>query len=272
MLFNMDSKRVCLTFFFLILLPLVCEGQKFHHSYATPDSDLMRFRDYRKSIDILDGSKLLLHSEPLYEDIVYDQDSDFSAVSIPLNSIDTLNRRRPFHCIWLCIDYELNPVFVFPLNTVDVKIDPGLQLFLFTDKVSLGSRHWYREGAISFDGAILFEPRYQIIWQNGTLLWGVSVPEESSDHVLQRAIKVVDLADSSNGLIVMLKDVIQTMDLTATPQYLQFKQAWDSILQENPNFPKATQLFKRSAKGPDKKLRAISRFNVKSLNKIKKHY
>ena len=93
MLFNMDSKRVCLTFFFLILLPLVCEGQRFHHSYATPDSDLMRFRDYRKSIDILDGSKLLLHSEPLYEDIVYNQDSDFSAVSIPLNSIDTLNRR-----------------------------------------------------------------------------------------------------------------------------------------------------------------------------------
>lgn len=278
--FNMVLKRIAILAFLMTLLPIPGSGQVFRFSYATPNPESNVFRDFRRSLERYENDSLVFRSEPIFHNIRYVDGFDLAAVSIPLNSVDNSKRRRYPDPIWVCVDDSLRSVFYFPRNTLDVRIDTTLQLFLYTDMVSM-NYDWYWRGAITFDGEVLFKPPFWRIRRNKDYYWGFGYLQELRDPLFaERNIKIVDIRTRQSFYCVCKEFSSDALDYSRSPlhldaevvnssQYANFDRAWGHLLM-NGNVSGAIRYFKLASKGPYKIIEDMARFNVKALKRLSK--
>ena len=269
MLLNMGIRLSHILFVGFLFMPIICGGQEFDLSYGEMHNNDFMFRNFKRGLNVVesDGS-LLLHSEPIFEDVRYEKGFNLAAVSIPINSVDSTNHFHKHRLIWLCINKELEPVFVFPSNTRDVQIDTSLCLFLFTDKVS-SSGHWYREGAIDYSGNVLLEPLFSMIQRNSDSIFAVGADSLNNGEppTFDRIIVVKNILEG-NTISVCFKDENPLSDFADSIQLYQFNQAWELLcIQDLANAKKA---FRLSKKGNDENLKKASQYNVKAISKLKR--
>ena len=268
MLLNMGIRLSHILFVGFLFLPIICGGQEFDLSYGEMHNNDFMFRNFKRGLNVIesDGS-LLLQSEPIFEDVRYEKGFNLAAVSIPINSIDSTNRFHRHRLIWLCINKELEPVFVFPSVTRDVQIDTTLCLFLYTDKVSING-HWYREGAIDFSGNIVLEPYFSMIQRTGDMIYAVGADylNNGDDPIFDRIIVVKSIVEG-NDYRVLFKDEDPFYAFADSIQLIQFNKAWEYLFNED--LVNAKELFRLSTKGSDKNLTKASRHNIKAITKLK---
>lgn len=269
----------------LLFLTTISEGQDFRTSFAGKDLEIFKFnRNVRWSLDLYENDSLLIHSEPIYDYIRYCDGFDYAAVSIPIKSVDGSGRERYNDPIWVCVDKELNSVFYFPLNTLDVQIDTTLHAFLYTDMLSF-NHDWYWRGAISFDGVILFKPPCSKIIRIGDSYLAIgAIGEKTSDPIVEnRRIRIINhnYEEIFNDvfkrytpeatippLFGSAPEFLLSEEFQKSPQFLDFVNGIHRLY--DLNLSSAALLFKSASKGPDKRIRSMARANLKLLSKLSK--
>ena len=261
----MGFKSICLTIATLLYSSLFCEGQDFGCSYGIMSREDRLYRDFKRSILVVDnGGNQQLKAEPIYEDVRYENNCDFAAVSIPIRSIDSTNQRYSNDQIWLCLDRELKPVFLFPIGTEDVQIDTTLQMFLYTDLTSVFSRHWYRKGVIDYSGKVILKPRFSNIYKVGNCIMALEECLDSALVVDRRIVFKEMYNEKENAYII--KDIWPFSMYEDVSQIETFEKAWENIL--NGDFYGAKELFQQSSNGTDCYIREASKYNIKSIKTI----
>lgn len=200
----------------LIVLSLLfsnAASAQFFESYLKPHLDSMEraYYNYKVGLKVLDDERNEIgRTEPIFSKAVFASGFPQAAVGIPLLSLEN-NEVNQWRQVWICLDYNLKPVFLFPLNTERViKIIDGL--FLYTDRPAT---HAYTFGLVDNKGTVLFEAPYDRIYvekgryvgvknvteksdEPGILTWSIEIRMASMDSM--SVIKLQTPEDDSCGL------------------------------------------------------------------------
>lgn len=198
------KQRIYCSIALILISVYVTNAQRFD-SYLKhwPDSVERLYRNYMMGLKVVDeDGQEIRRSEPIFRSCCFEDGFDRAAVCIPLNVMDYgQNGGYEGGRVWVCVGYDLRPVFMFPKNTYSVfKIVNGM--FLYRDKPP----HYGSVGLVSRDGDVIFAAPYESIyfeddWIIGvkelTVLnvtpeikeWSVEFIKESSDSSITLRLK-----------------------------------------------------------------------------------
>ena len=206
-------KRICCTIALILISVYVTNAQRFE-SYLKhwPDSVERLYRNYMMGLKVVDeAGQEIRRSEPIFRSCCFKDGFDRAAVCIPLNAMD-YGQKGGYEGgrVWVCVDYDLSPVFMFPKNTYSVfEIVNGM--FLYRDKPP----HYGSVGLVSRDGDVIFAAPYESIYFEddwiigvkeltdlnvtpGIKEWLIEFIKESSDSSITLRLKTPQ--DDSEGL------------------------------------------------------------------------
>lgn len=228
-------KKIIILFLLTCLWGKVAFAQHFEYYVKhNLDSTEKAYKYYKTGLKVLDkDGKEIRQSEPIYSKVVFADGFDRAAASIPIISIEKTGMDY-WRQVWICLDYDLKPVFVFPSHTVRViKIVDGM--FLYTDGYAT---HPYTFGLVDHTGEVIFEAPYDRIYledgyyvgvKNLTepsacsdiLTWAVEIRKASSDSVF-----VIHLQTPKNDSCGLWGDNPDDLD--------EDRRSFESILRESP--------------------------------------
>ncbi len=171
-------KRILLILLFLFVNLAGIRAQSFKayvsHGLGKEDS---AFRYYKRGLIVFDDEgRELRRTELLYDMAAFCDGFDRAAVCLPLISLER-GEEMGFErgLVWICLNYDLEPVFIFPPNTQHVKIVDGV--FLYKDSPG----HYSTVGLIDKNGKVIFEAPYERIYFEKDVFVGVKDVTKSTD-------------------------------------------------------------------------------------------
>lgn len=266
----------------ILLLLLLCvinlvglQAQSFKvyvsHELGKEDS---AFRFYKRGLIVLDDSgKELRRTEPLYDMVAYCDGFDRAAVSLPLISLE-YGQKMGFERgqVWICLDYNLKPVFIFPKNT-----DHGVkiidEMFLYKDKPG----HYSTVGLVDKDGRVIFEAPYKRIYLENNMCVGVKDVTEDKESEYKswivefkrksvEVLHVIDLItpkDSSVGLWFEAEDEDQESVFEAILKEEPFQRGLNHAVHFR--IDKALESFRESLNSKDVIITKCAEYNIEAL-------
>lgn len=266
----------------IILLLLLCvinlvglHAQSFKayvsHGLGKEDS---AFRFFKRGLIVLDDSgKELRRTELLYDMVVYCDGFDRAAVNLPLISLE-YGRKMGFERgqVWICLDYNLKPVFIFPENT-----DHGVkiidEMFLYKDKPG----HYSTVGLVDKDGNVIFEAPYKRIYLENDKCIGVKDITEDNNVRIQnwmieiksrssKILHVIELKtprDSSAGLWFEAEDEDQALVFKAILKEDPFQRGLNHVV--HIRIDEALKCFREALGNDDTEIVKCSEYNIKAL-------
>ncbi|MBR5956150.1 MAG: hypothetical protein IK022_06375 [Bacteroidales bacterium] len=163
----------------ILALILINTGVYAQHFQGYERRDEHIFRDYALGLKVDDETGMeIRRTEPLYSKVFYSEEYECAAVCLPLNSLEQGEKSRAEHGrIWICLDYNLAPMFVFPSNTHHLyKIIDGM--FIYKDK----PEHYSTVGLVDKDGRVVFEAPYERVFLEHDQYVGVKDLTEDNDY------------------------------------------------------------------------------------------
>ena len=166
--------------FFLLISGVNANAQRFEKYHHIPGETQRSFRYYSSwGLKVLDDTgKVIRRTEPIYRWVSYAEGINLAAVGLPLISLEQgedVGFERGY--LWICLDYDLKPVFVFPANTHHIyKIVNGM--FLYKDKME----HSSTVGLVDKDGTVIFMAPYDKIYIEDSIYVGVKKLTEQNDY------------------------------------------------------------------------------------------
>ena len=262
----MDFRLLLIILFICVFQPFTCEGQEISYTFGTMSKEDFQYRNFKRGIIVTDTCGVRqLQSEPIYEDIRLVDGMDLVVVSIPLNCIDSANQKYTSSRIWLCADKALKPIFYFPLNTKDVQVDTTLNMFLYTDVVSVFSGHWYRRGVIDYSGNVVLESNFSCITRKDDDIIAVEDVPSPNNLIYSRSVVTHDMRNNERW-IIHCEDIVPPYTSVDTVQQRVFEQAWSLLIIGE--LRRAKKTFKDSSIGEDLYLRNASKHNMRALNML----
>lgn len=175
-----EDMRPSVLLVMLTIFGAEANAQHFDRYHRIPGEGQRAFRYYSSyGLKVLDDAgKELRRTEPIYRWVMYSDDFGLAAVGFPLISLEQgeeVGFERGY--VWVCLDYDLKPVFVFPSNTDHIyRIVNGL--FFYKDKME----HSSTVGLVDKDGTVIFMAPYDRIHIENDLYVGVKNFTGNSDY------------------------------------------------------------------------------------------
>lgn len=164
----------------MIISGIEVNAQRFEGYHYLPRETQHSFRYYNSwGLKVLDDTgEELRRTEPIYRWVSYADGFNRAAVGFPLISLEQgeeVGFERGY--VWVCLDYNLKPVFTFPPNTHHIyRIINGM--FLYKDKME----HSSTVGLVDRDGTVIFMAPYDKIRIEDDLYVGVKNLTEQNDY------------------------------------------------------------------------------------------
>ena len=147
-------------------------AQTFNRYYLVSGYDRFKYRNYWTGINVIDTSGIIKSSEAIFDAVCIDSCSDYLAASIPIAS-----NKGDFHQIWLCLNKELTPIFIFPFSFDCTSFSTKFVVtksncFLMYGLLPYSEGLFLQRvcGAFDFYGNAIFEPEHAGIASNGDIV------------------------------------------------------------------------------------------------------
>lgn len=266
---------ISLLLFFINLVGLQAQSFKVYVSHGL-SKDEPSFRYYKTGLIVLDSiGRELRRTELLYDRIAYCDGFDRAAVHLPLISLE-YGQKMGFERgqVWICLDYNLKPVFIFPKNTYHIKIID--EMFLYKDMPG----HYSTVGLVDKDGRVIFEAPYERIYLENNMCVGVKDVTEDKESEYKswivefkrkslEILHVIDLItpkDSSAGLWFEAEDEDE-------------ESIFEAILKEDPfqrglnhavhfRIDKALESFREALSNEDSIIVRCAEYNIEVLESM----
>ena len=266
----------------LIINVVGAQAQHFkHYLRVVLGKEEKTFRYYKTGLLVLDDNgNELRWTELLYEKIAYSDGFAHAAVELPLISLE--NGREmgtETGLVWICLNYELEPVFIFPQNTQHVEIVEGM--FLYEDKPG----HYSTVGLIDKDGKIIFEAPYSRIYFEEKMYVGVK--DITGYHNTENTVWKVDyrIKDSDESFEINLEtpDYLSSTGLRFVVEEPGDELLFKEILAGSPfqrglyhvvhfKIDEAIKCFREALNDEDPRIVKCAKYNIKALRSFRKKY
>ena len=214
-------------------------AQHFKGYHPTPGKEQKLFRPNGSwGIIVLDDSgNELRRTEPIYWGIFYSEGFDRAAVGIPLVSFEPgRGAKYPNGFVWVCLDIELRPLFVFPSNTHHIyRIFNGM--FLYKDKME----HSSTVGLVDGNGNVIFKAPYDRIYIEKDQYVGVKNITEQNDNTGYETW-AIEFKTASSDNVYIYKLITPERESLG----LHFEDQW-SYYQDEEDFAFFEELLKSNA-------------------------
>ena len=269
-------RKTLILVFFAILLGVNTKAQRFEEYLCFNHEKEDVFRFFQRGVKVIDEEgKELRRSEPVFCNIFFSEGFDRVAVSVPIISLEH-DEKEGFERgrVWLCLDYDLRPVFIFPSNTYHVtKIVDGM--FLYEDKPG----HYSTVGLVDRDGKVIFEAPYEMIYLEKDLCIGVKNITEGNDYsgfqtwvaeFRKRAsdallvIKLKTPKDESVGLWFEVKDEEDTEWFEQRLKEDAFHRGLNHVVHSR--MKEAAECFKECLNSKNPEIVSCAKYNIEALS------
>lgn len=262
-----------LLFFFFNLVELNAQHFEHYVSHVLCEEERL-FRFFKIGLIVLDDNgRELRRTELLYDRVKYCDGFDRAVVSLPLISLESDHIMRPEKGhVLICLDFNLEPVFVFPDNADHVyKIVDGM--FLYKDKIE----HSSTVGLVDKDGKVIFKAPYERIYLENDMCIGVKdVTDDNYSGIKSWVIEFKRKNSEALHVIRLLTPENTSRGLWYEAKDKEDEDEFETILKENPfqrglnhavhlRINDAVECFKEALNNADLLIVRCATYNIEML-------